>query len=179
MRSRDGGLGRRLWPLIPETVLGRAVPDRFRGARARFGDPDRVLADFVRWLEESQPAPAPAPVHEAPRVRRQPEDSSSRAAVADREKLVSACIDVTDRLTNAALRDILISALADAGVEAIDGDGDSFDAGRHRAIHRVDTDDPRQHGRIASTERLGYSDRGKVIRPPEVSVFSADPGLGE
>jgi hypothetical protein len=153
-RRKGGGF----WPRIPRSVLGMEIPNRFRGFGMRFRDPDRVLIEFISWLDAGgRPTKASG--------------DGSGAAERDRRQLLEACMELSDRLSNEALRQRLLAAMAGVGVEPIDPDGEVFDPERHHAIFRTPASNSSQHGRVASTERLGFADRGKIIRRPEVAVF--------
>jgi hypothetical protein len=127
----------------------------------RFRDPDRVLVEFISWLEAGDPGAGVG-------------HDSSAAAEQDRSRLIATCMELSDRLSNEALRERLLSTMASVGVEVIAPDGEPFDSERHHAIFRTPTTDRSQHGRVASTERLGFSDRGRIIRRPEVAVYRDD-----
>jgi molecular chaperone GrpE len=169
----DGARSVGLWPRIPATVLGLEVPRRFRSVSARFRDPDRVLVDFMGWLEQNSPTSADDP----PRLRTEPapdvptpgEDSQP---LADRRALLETLIATVDRFDDPTLRQRLVRAMESAGVEPIVADGERFDPRHHDQLDEEATDDPAKDGIVASTPRPGYSDRGRVIRPPEVVVYS-------
>jgi molecular chaperone GrpE len=96
--------------------------------------------------------------------------------VRDREALIGSCLYLYDIVRDDALRERLRRALAQAGVSELDSVGERFDPSRHRAMGRVATDDPSLDGRIAEVERRGFSDRGRILRMPEVLVYSARVG---
>jgi hypothetical protein len=98
-------------------------------------------------------------------------------AARGRSALITACIEVSDRVESAALREQLMDALADAGVTAVDvPEGDYFDPSCHRAVGRIHTPDRHCHNRVATTERTGFMDRDRRLRCPDVLVFNADGG---
>jgi hypothetical protein len=148
-----------VWPRVPERVLGRPVPARFRRLRARFADPDRLLAEFIGWLES---APPPS---RGDSVRHD-----------DRARLRDACIDVCERVPSEALALRLSSVLEDIGVVRMHGDGERFDPQFHRAVGSVPTADRALHHVVASTERAGYRDGDETLRPPEVMVYVFEDG---
>jgi hypothetical protein len=152
-----------VWPRIPEHVLGRLVPPRFRRFSARFTDPDRLLVEFIDWLESVPPPPGEVPAAGAAGANGRGRD--------DRARLRDACIDVRERVPSAALAQRLEAVLEDVGVVPVGGDGERFDPQRHRAVGSVPTPDRALHHRIASTERAGYRDGDEVLRPPEVLVY--------
>lgn len=93
---------------------------------------------------------------------------------AERERsiLVEACIEVSDAVSSASLREELLDALERAGVEAVEvRPGEPFDPKRHRAAGRVPTAAPERENLVAETERLGFVDRGRRLRPPRVLVY--------
>lgn len=147
-----------IWPSIPRSVLGMEVPKRFTGFGMRFRDPDRVLLEFISWIEGGGRPTKPL-------------ERDSGGAERDRRRLLEACMELSDRLSNEALRERLLSAMAGVGVEPLAPDGEVFDPERHHAIFRTPAKNSSQHGRVASTERLGFSDRGEIIRRPEVAVY--------
>jgi len=100
---------------------------------------------------------------------------SARAdANADRDRsiLVEACIEVSDTVPSASLREELLEALERAGVQAVEVPaGEPFDPKRHRAAGRVPTSAPERENLVAETERPGFVDRGRRLRPPSVLVY--------
>jgi hypothetical protein len=94
----------------------------------------------------------------------------------DRAALVALCIDLADRLrtTAAGLRARAHRGLAEVGVVPIEPDGHPFDRARHDAVDREPTTDPARDRTVASTERTGYTDRGRVLRRPEVVVHALE-----
>jgi GrpE len=94
----------------------------------------------------------------------------------DRAALVALCIDLADRLRTTApgLRARAHRGLAEVGVVPIEPDGHPFDRGRHDAVDREPTTDPARDRTVASTERTGYADRGRVLRRPEVVVYALE-----
>lgn len=97
-------------------------------------------------------------------------------AAGDRAALVALCIDLADRLRTTApgLRARAHRGLAEVGVVPIEPDGHPFDRARHDAVDREPTTDPARDRTIASTERTGYVDRGRVLRRPEVVVYALE-----
>jgi hypothetical protein len=156
---------------VPTTIAGRRIPARFRNPLLRLDDPVAVLCEFLRWLEESELSPRP---HERPHTPDYGERELRRLR-SDREALISTLVDLTDLIDSAALRAKARRALAAAGVESLDATGKQFDASQHRAVNRIPAPDHDHHAQVAETERLGYSDRGELIRPPEVLVYWHDP----
>jgi hypothetical protein len=97
----------------------------------------------------------------------------SSSASVDREALVGACIELSDRLrdANPALWRRLCQGLAAVGVEAVVADGQRFDPETHDAVGRESTTDAARHLTVASTEFCGFTDRGRLLRRPEVVVY--------
>ena len=97
----------------------------------------------------------------------------------DRDVLVAACIDVCDAVTSQAVRQRLLGALEDVGVTAVDVPaGTRFDPALHRAADTVMTEVETLAGLVAETERLGFFDRGRRVRWPEVLVYQTGPDPG-
>jgi GrpE len=94
----------------------------------------------------------------------------------DRAALVALCIDLADRLRTTApgLRARAHRGLAEVGVVPIEPDGHPFDRTRYDAVDREPTTDPARDRTVASTERTGYADRGRVLRRPEVVVYALE-----
>jgi molecular chaperone GrpE len=90
----------------------------------------------------------------------------------DRQALIGSHLYLYDVVRDDVLRDRLRQALAEAGVSELDSVGDRFDPSLHRATGWVPTDDPALDGRIAEVERHGFRDRERVLRLPEVRVYS-------
>jgi GrpE len=102
-----------------------------------------------------------------------PPPVANRRTEADRAALVRACIYVRDRITSKALADRLGAALQEAGVNAVEPAGERFDPALHEAGGSTHSDDPSKVGTIAAVEVPGYSDRGRILRAPVVTVYQA------
>lgn len=103
----------------------------------------------------------------APRV-----DAGAVDAGEDRSILVSACIEVSDTVPSASHREELLDALERAGVQAVEvAPGEPFDSKRHKAAGRVPTTERERENLVAETERPGFIDRGRHLRPPSVWVY--------
>lgn len=111
----------------------------------------------------SMPAPIPTPMAPAP--------ASSPQAERDRGRLVTALVDVRDQIDSPAMREWLRAALADVGVAEVVADGQPFDPQRHQAVDQVVATEPTWNNVVARTDRPGYTDRGAVMRLPQVSVY--------
>ncbi|GAA4255938.1 nucleotide exchange factor GrpE [Dactylosporangium darangshiense] len=98
----------------------------------------------------------------------------------ERDLLVAAMIDIGDRLRDRdpALWKRLNRHLGEVGVECVIVDGQPYDERLHDAVGREPTADPDLQKTVASTERAGYVDRGRVLRLPEVMVFRTE-GIGD
>jgi hypothetical protein len=117
-------------------------------------------------------APEPASVKAAPATA-QDATPPGPAGAADREALVQACIDLSDRLrdANPALWRRMCRGLAAVGVEVLVADGQRFDPDTHDAVGREPTADAARHLTVATTEFCGFTDRGRLLRRPEVVVY--------
>jgi molecular chaperone GrpE len=129
-----------------------------------------ALALLLRRRRPPRAEAAPAPARGS--------GSPSPDLVHDRSSLIGSCLYLYDVLGDEVLRARLRDALAEAGVSELDSVGARFDPSQHRATGWVPTDDPALEGRIAEVERRGFSDRGAVLRLPEVRVYSTDGGRG-
>lgn len=106
------------------------------------------------------------------RVESRRQAGTDTNAERDRSILVEACIEVSDVVPSASLREELLEALERAGVQAVDVPrGEPFDPKRHRAAGRVPTAARERENLVAETERLGFVDRGRRVRPPSVLVY--------
>lgn len=109
-----------------------------------------------------------------------PAAGPANAALSGTEsELVSAVIDVRDRVDNKALADRLGAGLASAGWVTLDPGGERFDPALQNAVDREPAPSPDLDGKVAAVERVGYRDRsGTVLRPPDVVVYRYDGGSG-
>ena len=107
--------------------------------------------------------------------------SSRTAERAERERalLAELCVDLHDRVPSEGLRDKVRMGLERVGIEIVAPDGQSFDPEAHEALGAVDTPENDLAGRIASTQRSGYRDRGRLVREPAVLVYELDDDHGE
>ncbi|MGE3326133.1 MAG: hypothetical protein AB7N61_12085 [Acidimicrobiia bacterium] len=116
----------------------------------------------------SLPAPSPSPVASNPMP-------PPGAAVDRSARLIDVLIDLSDRVNSTALRTDIDDALAAAGVRRIDiAPGTAFDAATMRGVGTVPASDASRLGLVASMERCGYADAGRVIRVPDVTVHRAE-----
>jgi molecular chaperone GrpE len=108
------------------------------------------------------------------------DSSAQENSAQDRSVLVAACIDVFDAIGSNALRQQLLGALAAAGVTAVDVPANTrFDPSHHKAIDLLATDEEALGGLVAETERMGFVDRGRRLRWPEVLVYQFTSGEGQ
>jgi hypothetical protein len=112
--------------------------------------------DFV----EAAPEPPPADVPGLDQV------------LAERRSLVQLCLYALDRARSAGVAERLEQGLAGVGVLALRPDGIRFDPAFHEAGGTVATADETLDGLVAETEVVGFSDRGELLRPPIVTVYS-------
>lgn len=88
--------------------------------------------------------------------------------------LVTALIDLADRVPSQALRAEILATLGRAGVQTIEpAQGEVFDVSRMRGVGNAPTPDAAWVGRVASTDRVGFHDGVSVLRLPEVIVYTA------
>ncbi|GAA2145905.1 nucleotide exchange factor GrpE [Glycomyces algeriensis] len=125
----------------------------------------------------SPPAPpvsgapfAPAPSGPIP-VQQLQGPAQSAQAMSDRNALVEACIWMRDRATSPALAQHLDGAFAKVGVAQVDATGQRFDPSVHEAGGTIAAGSPAEDGIIARTEQIGYTDRGRLLRHPIVTVY--------
>lgn len=118
----------------------------------------------------SAPPLTPAPSGPIP-VRQLQEPARAAQAVSDRGALVEACIWMRDRATSPALAQHLDGAFARVGVAPVDATGQRFDPAVHEAGGVVAAGSPAEDGIIARTEQIGYTDRGRLLRHPIVTVY--------
>lgn len=91
--------------------------------------------------------------------------------VADRTTLVQLCLYALDRARSDGVAERIERGLAGVGVTPVRPDGQPFDPALHEAAGTVDTDDATLAGTIAETEVVGFSDNGRVLRAPVVTVY--------
>ena len=142
-----------------------AITDAWIAAALLAGAALAAAALLLRGRREPEAARggAPAPTH-----------ADGRAS-ADRDVLVAACMRACDGLASGALRDDVVRALAAAGVSAVDVPSHTrFDPTQHRAADTLGTEHAQLAGLVAETERLGFVDRGRRLRWPEVVVYRLD-----
>jgi GrpE len=89
----------------------------------------------------------------------------------ERDRLISLCIDLRDRLGAGGLGNRIGQELASVGVTTVDPAGGAFDAKAQVAVGVEVTADRILDGTIAQVEELGYMDRDRVLRLPSVIVW--------
>lgn len=94
-------------------------------------------------------------------------------ALAERRALVQLCLYALDRARSAGVVERLEEGLAAIGVTAVRPDGERFDPSRHEAGGTVPTPDASLDGVVAETEVVGFADRGRTLRAPVVTVYTA------
>ncbi|PSL55248.1 GrpE protein [Saccharothrix carnea] len=94
-------------------------------------------------------------------------------ALAERRALVQLCLYALDRARSAGVVERLEEGLAAIGVTAVRPDGERFDPSRHEAGGTVPTRDASLDGVVAETEVVGFADRGRTLRAPIVTVYTA------
>lgn len=97
-------------------------------------------------------------------------------ALAERETLIRLCMYAYDRARSTGVTERLEEGMNSIGVTALRPRGEPFDPSRHEAGGTVRTADHTLDGLIAETETLGFTDRGRMLRPPVVVVYRLDPG---
>jgi hypothetical protein len=94
-------------------------------------------------------------------------------ALAERRALVQLCLYALDRARSSGIVERIEEGLAGIGVTALRPDGERFDPARHEAGGTVPTDDASLDGVVAETEVVGFEDRGRTLRAPVVTVYTA------
>lgn len=99
-------------------------------------------------------------------------DSLDRA-LAERDSLIDLCLYALDRARSAGVAERISAGMEAVGVRTLRPEGERFDPARHEAGGTVATDDPALDGLVAETEMPGFADRGRLVRPPVVTVYRA------
>ena len=147
---------------VPDAVLGRSLPERFRTWRILFVPPACLISDLADWFEaEFGGVKVETPVTK-------PGDSEPSK---ERDALIEGCMELCDYLDSNPLREMLLRTLSRAGVYEIVCEGEVFDASRHHAVDWLPATNPALHLHVAKTEQPGYRDRDRVIRFPDVLVY--------
>jgi hypothetical protein len=91
--------------------------------------------------------------------------------LADRRALVQLCLYALDRARSDGVAERIERGLAGVGVLPLRPDGQQFDPALHEAAGAVPTDDAALVGLIAETEVPGFTDHGRALRVPVVTVY--------
>jgi molecular chaperone GrpE len=91
--------------------------------------------------------------------------------LADRRTLVQLCLYALDRARSDGVAERIERGLAGVGVAPVRPDGLPFDPALHEAAGTVPTQDAGLDGLIAETEVVGFTDHGRVLRVPVVTVY--------
>ncbi|ATE57816.1 MULTISPECIES: nucleotide exchange factor GrpE [Actinosynnema] len=94
-------------------------------------------------------------------------------ALAERRALVQLCLYALDRARSSGVVERIEEGLSAIGVTALRPDGERFDPSVHEAGGVVPTDDVTLDGLVAETEVVGFADRGRTLRAPIVTVYTA------
>jgi hypothetical protein len=162
-------------------VAHHAAPKLAKAAHvARVAPHSVTLSSAAVWLLAVAGAIVPFVVGYSLGRRRRPASAgispiSIRVPDAGRASLVAACIRASDMVTSDAVRQVLADALAHAGVSEVDPTGQRFDPDLHCSAGIADTGDPGLDSVVASSERVGYEDRGRQLRPATVIVYTYSP----
>lgn len=90
----------------------------------------------------------------------------------ERSLLIQTMVEVADQVTSAAIRGQLVERLTSVGVQPINvAAGTTFDPANHRGVQAEPTTSAEQAGTVVDTDREGWSDRGQVLRHPDVIVY--------
>ncbi|MCB0976782.1 MAG: hypothetical protein KDB02_04920 [Acidimicrobiales bacterium] len=156
--------GRRMSP-TPDPMVPTGSPAA-GGSPGRVADPPPTGPHAAAPLS-APTGPGPFPV-DAPPAGQPPVVD----ATGDRDRLVAALIEVADEVSSDAVRTGIAQRLSAVGVEAVVvAPGERFDASTQRGVHAEPAPSPDRADTVVSTERPGWTDRGKVLRPPEVVVY--------
>jgi len=129
-----------------------------------------------RGGKRSAPAtpPASAPTFASPPPAGAPPPSIAPPPPERAQGLIVGLIELADRVPSQALRAEILATLGRADVHALDvSSGEAFDPIRMRGVGGTPTADASLVGRVATTERSGFRDGSRVIRIPEVLVYTA------
>ncbi|MFC4334303.1 nucleotide exchange factor GrpE [Salininema proteolyticum] len=88
----------------------------------------------------------------------------------DRDTVVSSLLWIRERAQNPSTLQHIDRTLAGVGVTALDPTGQRFDPGRHEAGSVVPARHENDDGLIVALESPGFTDRGRLLRHPVVTV---------
>jgi molecular chaperone GrpE len=117
-------------------------------------------------------APPAAALAAVPAPDEAGQDPALDQTLMERRTLVQLCMYALDRARSPGVVERLEEGLAGVGVTALRPDGVRFDPAFHEAGGTVETTDETLDGLVAETEVVGFADRGEVLRPPIVTVYS-------
>lgn len=93
---------------------------------------------------------------------------------AERATLLTACIRARDLSPSPAIKQILGDALRKAGVTEEDPAGQPFDPDEHCSVGVMAAPSPTLDATVYRSERVGYRDHGRQVRPAEVVVYMSE-----
>ncbi|NIH77751.1 nucleotide exchange factor GrpE [Amycolatopsis viridis] len=134
--------------------------------------PGAQLRKIIGEVEGTTAAQAPSntDVNRVSDVAAGPE--ALEQAWADRQELIQLCLYALDRARSGGVVERLEQGLARVGVEAVRPDGQRFDPSVHEAGGAIRTEDPALDGVVAETEVVGFTDGGRLLRAPVVTVYT-------
>jgi len=139
--------------------------------KLRRGRSSRRAERAERRLASEQAEPDGASEQAEPDGAIEQAERSAEQVERERALLAELCVDMHDRVPAEGLRDKLRLGLGRVGIEIIAAGGQSFDPVQHEALGTVPTDEHALVETVASTQRSGYSDRGRLVREPGVLVY--------
>ena len=158
--------------LLPQTIPIEelhAAEDRAAQAERRYAN---LVDDYKRYRDE----------HDAVRQRLERDvDARVRTRLAGTFAGLLGALDNLDRALDYAddgplaegvrlVRQQLLDALAEAGLERIELEGSPFDPELADAIEMVPVDDDQRHNVVLDEIRCGYRFKDQVLRPAQVKV---------
>ncbi|CRK60615.1 Heat shock protein GrpE [Alloactinosynnema sp. L-07] len=156
----------------------------FKGKRKDEDSTIQVTAQVIADADQAaEPEPVPLPLPTPPEIELSDDFRIEPAlvsiapelydqAVDERRSLVTLCLYAHDRARSSGVAERIEAGLAAVGVVAVRPDGAKFDPALHEAGGTATTADDSLDGTVAETEVVGFSDRGQVLRPPIVTVYT-------
>jgi hypothetical protein len=95
-------------------------------------------------------------------------------AAQQRDSLAATCMRAADLLPGQPVAAMLHRGVEESGYSILEPTGERFDPEVHEAVDQEATNDANLNGVVASTERAGYAYAGRVLRMPQVVVYSID-----
>lgn len=141
----------------------------------------QIPAQVITAAAGEAPASAPKPSASAGESAEvlsveKDDDPVSELLHGQRSTLIQLCLYALDRARSGGVVERLEEGLAGVGVTAMRPDGERFDPAVHEAGGTVSTADTELDGVVAETEVVGFSDGGKLLRAPIVTVYACKPG---